>query len=392
MLSIEEITDTGRLKSLAKRWNHLLSESESNNIFLTWEWVFHWWQVYGNGKELHVLAVKDLHEEIVAIAPFYVRAKKFFSGLSVHEVRFLGTGEDVSPDYLDFIIRKGFEHEAIHALVGYLAVKNGWDIIHLTDMLSTSITAKAIREVATDIGLKVEKSQRAICPYIRLRPDWEEYIGSLSKNMRSNIKRRMRNLEKDFKTRYFVWQDMEGLAFVMEKLASLHNKRWEEKGGEHGFSSKQYKAFHQAVSKEFALKGWLQLSCLELNDEIVAILYDYRYGDKIYYYQGGFDPSLYKYSLGLVLRAYVIQKAIEDGIKEIDLLKGAYEHKYKWTQYDRQTINLTIGKNTLRNKIFFANSFRRPQIKAAIKKVFPEFLLERIRRAREVEGWLKKDE
>jgi CelD/BcsL family acetyltransferase involved in cellulose biosynthesis len=121
-----------------------------------------------------------------------------------------------------------------------------------------------------------------------------------------------------------------------------------------------------------------------LDGEIAAILYDYRYGEKIYYYQGGFDPSLYKYSLGLVLRAYVIQKAIRDGIKEIDLLKGAYEHKYKWTEYDRQTINLTIGKNNLRSKIFFVDSFRKPQMKAAIKKVLPEFLLERIRRAREV--------
>jgi CelD/BcsL family acetyltransferase involved in cellulose biosynthesis len=237
--------------------------------------------------------------------------------------------------------------------------------------------------VAEDNGLIVESSERAICPYIRLLPDWDEYIHSLSSNMRFNIKRRIRNLEKDFRTRYFVWQDTEGLEYVMDKLSSLHNKRWEQKGAKHGFSSKQYNAFHQTVAREFALKGWLQLSCLELDGEIVAILYDYRYGEKIYYYQGGFDPSLYKYSLGLVLRAYGIQKAIKDGIKEIDLLKGAYEHKYKWTEYDRQTINLTIGKNNLRSKIFFFDLFRKPQMKEALKKILPNFLLERMRRVRE---------
>jgi CelD/BcsL family acetyltransferase involved in cellulose biosynthesis len=384
MLFIEEITETENLKSLANQWNNILSQSESDNIFLTWEWVFNWWQVYGKGKELRVLVVRDQHEDIAAIAPLYSHAQTFLGSLSVNEIRFLGTGEDVSPDYLDFIIRKGFENEAIDTLMRYLAAENGWDILHLTDMLSTSVTTGVIRKVAVDNGLKVEKSERAVCPFIRLLPDWDEYIGSLSKNMRFNIKRRMRNLEKDFRTRYFVWQDMEGLEYVMGKLASLHHRRWEEKGAQHGFSSKQYNMFHQAVAREFALKGWLQLSCLELNDEIVAILYDYRYGDKIYYYQGGFDPSLYKYSLGLVLRAYVIEKAIKDGIKEIDLLKGAYEHKYKWTEYDRQTINLTIGKNTLKGKIFFVDAFRKPQMKAAIKKVLPEFLLEYIRRAREV--------
>src|SRR4030042_5175051 len=107
MLFIEEIADVVRLKSLANKWNDLLSQSESDNIFLTWEWVFNWWQVYGNRKELRVLVVRDHHEDIVAIAPFYVHVQKFFNSLSVNEVRFLGTGEDVSPDYLDFIIRKG---------------------------------------------------------------------------------------------------------------------------------------------------------------------------------------------------------------------------------------------------------------------------------------------
>jgi CelD/BcsL family acetyltransferase involved in cellulose biosynthesis len=384
MLLVEEIGDSVGLKSLANKWNNILAQSESDSVFLTWEWIINWWQVYGGGKELRVLVLKDQHEDIVAIAPFYVRTKKILGDLSINEMRFLGTGEDVSPDYLDVIIKRGFENEAINLLIKYLAVKNGWDVANLTDIVSTSSTIRAIQNMGGENGLIVKTSERAICPYVELLGDWEEYIGGLSRNMRYNIKRRMQNLEKDFKTRYFIWQDIGGLEYAMERLSFLHNKRWEQKGGKHGFSSKEYNAFHQAVAREFAMKGWLQLSCLELDGEIVGILYDYRYGNKIYYYQGGFDPSLYKYSLGLVLRAYVIQKAIENGIKEIDLLKGGYEHKYKWTEYDRQTINLTIGKNNLRSKIFFVDSFRKPRMKAAIKKIIPDFLLETMKRAREI--------
>src|SRR5512135_1071114 len=124
MLLIEEIAETRGFKSLANKWNDLLSQSESDNIFLTWEWVFHWWQVYGNGKELCVLVVKDQHGDMVAIAPLYSRTRTAFGGLSVKEMRFLGTGEDVSPDYLNFIIRKGFENEAVASLMGHLATEN----------------------------------------------------------------------------------------------------------------------------------------------------------------------------------------------------------------------------------------------------------------------------
>jgi hypothetical protein len=190
MLLIEEIGDTIRLRSLTNKWNNILSQSESDNIFLTWEWVFNWWQVYGAGKKLRVLVLRDPDEAIVAIAPFYVRAKKILGGLSINEIRFLGTGEDVSPDYLDFIIKKGFENEAINVFIKYLAVKNGWHIINLTDMLSTSFNVKILQKVAADNRLVVESSERATCPYIQLLPDWEEYIGGLSKNMRYNIKHR----------------------------------------------------------------------------------------------------------------------------------------------------------------------------------------------------------
>jgi CelD/BcsL family acetyltransferase involved in cellulose biosynthesis len=250
-------------------------------------------------------------------------------------------------------------------------------------MLSTSFNVKILQEVATDHRLVVQSTARAICPYIQLLSDWEGYLGGLSRNMRYNIRRRRQNLEKNFKTRYFIWQDIGTLGHAMERLSFLHKKRWERKGGKHGFSSQEYNAFHQAVAREFAMKGWLQLSCLELNGEIAGILYDYRYGNKIYYYQGGFDPSLYKYSLGLVLRAYVIERAIENGIKEIDLLKGDYNHKYMWTEHDRDTINLMIGNHTFGSKTFFFDVIRKPQMKAAIKKTLPNFLLKMMKRGEE---------
>jgi CelD/BcsL family acetyltransferase involved in cellulose biosynthesis len=379
MLRIEEITNIENLRQLGSVWNPLLSQSRSDSIFLTWEWVFNWWQVYGQGKELCVLVLKGQNGDIIAIAPFYVRKKKVFKSFSTHEVRFLGTGEDVSPDYLDLIIMKDREEEAINAFMEYISRKDGWDVLNLTDMLSTSISYALLKKAAADNGFIVESSECATCPYIQIPSSWEDYIEGLSKNMRYNVKRRIHNLEKNFKTRYFMWQDIEGLQNAMERLAFLHHKRWEEKSSIHSFSSKEYNTFHQAVAKEFVSKGWLQLSCLELNGEIAGILYDYRYKNKIYYYQGGFDPSFYKYSLGLVLRAYVIQKAIEDGIKEIDLLKGGYDHKYKWTESDRQTINLVIGKGTLRSNLFFFNTFKKPQIKSSIKKVLPAPFLKLVR-------------
>lgn len=380
MLKIEEIRDTGEFIKLAGVWNNLLSKSAADTIFLTWEWISNWWQVYSHDKELYVLTLKDNESTLIGIAPLYIRKNKILKGFPVNEVRFLGTGEDVSPDYLDFIIEQGRESEALDAFIRHLASKNQWDVLNLTDMPSTSSNIIFLAEPAKNNGFTIRQSECATCPYIALPSSWEEYVSTLSANTRYNVKRRIKNIERDFKTRYFVWEDFEMLDDAMERLAHLHNKRWEEKECRHSFSSNEYVSFHKAVAKDFAKQGWLHLSCLELDGEIVGMLYDYHYDGKIFYYQAGFDPSFYKYSLGLVLRAYVIQRAITEGVKELDLLKGAYAHKYMWTESDRQTVNMVIGRDTAASRIFFLNTFQKPRMKAAIKKALPASVLKLVKR------------
>jgi CelD/BcsL family acetyltransferase involved in cellulose biosynthesis len=384
MLIIEEITETNALERMTGVWNKILLESDADTIFLTWEWVFNWWQVYRKGKKLLVLVLKDQNKDIVSIAPLYLQRKRVLEGFWINEVRFIGSGEDVSPDYLDFIIKRGREDEAIAAIIKYFHAWRGWDAINLTDIVSTSHTIKVLPLIGGNDGFRVENRGCSICPYISLPSSWEEYLSGLSQNMRYNIKRRMKNLDKTFRTRYFFWEDIEGLQRAMEKLASLHRNRWKGRSWHYAFSTSEFNSFQQIVAKEFAHRGWLQLSCLELDGEIIGMFYDFKYGNKFYYFQGGFEPSLKSYSVGLVLRAFVIQKAIEMGIGEIDLLKGPYDHKYRWTSLDRHTCNLTIGKDSFASKLFFFDTFRKPQIKSTLKKFLPESLLKMIKRATDV--------
>jgi CelD/BcsL family acetyltransferase involved in cellulose biosynthesis len=191
----------------------------------------------------------------------------------------------------------------------------------------------------------------------------------------------MRNLERDFHARFFVWDDVQHLEAGMKRLALLHNKRWDQKNSRHSFSTDRYISFHQAVAGAFASKGWLQLSCLELNGEIAGMYYDYCYNNKIYYYQGGFDPALQKYSPGLVLRAHIIQKAIADGLEEIDLLKGAYDYKYMWTNVSRSTVRLIIGKNSPAYKLLDFYIAKKPQLKSSLTKILPEKIVRAIKNA-----------
>lgn len=376
MLTVQEINNTDELMQLRPMWNQLLRESECDNIFLTSEWIFSWWKVYGNGLKLFVLVLREGGKNIICIAPFYIRTKKFFKKFWVNELRFLSTGEDISPDYLNVIVKKGRESEAMKCLIEYLRGNKAWDIAVLTDILSTSGSIPELSRSGTACGLRVRMTDCATCPYIKLPSSWEEYLSGLGKNMRYNIKRRTSKLEKDFKVREFIWEDVEKIKDAIDKLGLLHRKRWEKKSLHYGFSSIKANAFHEAAARELAIRGWLHLSCLELDGDIVGMFYDICYGNKMFYFQGGFDPGLDKYSIGLVLRANIVRKAIEKQISEIDLLKGAYEHKYRWTRLDRQTVNIFIGKKSFVSNLLMFDSFNKPQIKSAIRNRLPEQVLE----------------
>ncbi len=375
MLTIEEITAVEDFRKLEPFWNRLLQESASDNIFLTWEWISNWWDVYGEGRELRIMVARDEKDSLIAIAPLYRVSGKVMKSVVVREIRFIGTGGDVSPDYLDIIIKRGMEETVIEALVRYLRTDREWDVASLTDIRTDSPNLNLLKNLASNSGLMVRTKPCAVCPYIKLPSSWGEYLDGLSANMRYNVKRRMRNLEKAFVARYFVWQDTETLDSAMKLLAALHLRRWEEKGTSRSFSTPQYNVFHQAVARDFAIKGWLHLSCLELDSEIVGMFYDYRYGSKIYYYQAGFDPEFSRYSPGLALRAHVIRGAIEEGLSEVDLLKGGHDFKYLWAQSDRSTTTLAVGRGTLAGRLYFLDAFEKPRMKAAIKETLPESLV-----------------
>ena len=65
-LVVEEISDVDSFRR--EIWDPLLRQSPDNHIFLTWEWLFSWWQYHGADKKLRIILIKD-NGRIIAIAP-----------------------------------------------------------------------------------------------------------------------------------------------------------------------------------------------------------------------------------------------------------------------------------------------------------------------------------
>jgi CelD/BcsL family acetyltransferase involved in cellulose biosynthesis len=181
------------------------------------------------------------------------------------------------------------------------------------------------------------------CPFVALPVSWEEYTGSLGKSLRKNIGYYRRLMEREHALEIETVTNGE-LPEAMEEFFALHQARWRRRRLPGAFAGNRVRRFHHEVAARFHERGWLRLHRLRLDGRTRAVLYCFNHGGKGYYYQGGFEPDLARYSPGTVLTAHAIQDAIHAGASEFDFLRGDEPYKYAWQASDRENVRLLIWR------------------------------------------------
>lgn len=370
MLSIKEITNDDEFYNLKDEWNKLLLNSESNNLFLTWEWLYNWWKFFGYNKELKILAIKD-DNELKGIAPFYISKNK---GKNTYQINFLGS-TGVGSDYLDFILQKGYENKVIFAIYRYLNSNDcRWQSINFTDIPANSRSIELIRNYYKNNFYMLTKNH-TICPYIPLPDNYELFMKSLSSNMRYNLGRKRRRFENGFKGKFIVVSEMNELDKSIEELFRLNLSRMKVKKIYSPFNNEQFSQFHKKIIPAFFEKDWLRLCFLKVGNEFIACLYIFKYGGKYYYYQSGFDPEWERLSPGLLLFSYCIENATLEGMNEFDFLQGEEEYKYHWTKNIRTNMQIKIYR---RKSVYLNEKFKtiaKQKLKQSLKQITNLFLI-----------------
>lgn len=342
------IGDGQALLDLRPEWNALVQESASSTPFLTWEWLQGWWSHLRGSASLNVIAVRS-RSELIGIAPLLAarRSLPFSSSLE-----FLGTGHAGS-DYLDLIIRKGREREAVGAMASVLESQQ---LALRLDHLPPSPLAEQLRQELTASGWAAIESSPDVCPVIKLAGlSWESYLSTLGASHRANVRRRLRQLNAAFDVTFALAGSHEERRAGLDALMSFHDRRWDDCGGSTAFCTSSLRAFHSHVTRQAFDAGWLRLYTLSLNGAIAAAMYGFLWNGRFYFYQHGFSAAYADHSAGLVLMALSIRAAIDEGAAEFDMLYGHEAYKKLWAREERPLGRLQLfpphfGGNLLRRQ------------------------------------------
>jgi CelD/BcsL family acetyltransferase involved in cellulose biosynthesis len=296
------------LDDLQEDWVRLAYES--GNLFSTWEWATTWWRHYGGANDPLVAARRE-GREAVALLPLYLWSRR-----PVRIARFIGHGP---ADQLGPICARGAGATAAEAL-RQASEQAEVDLV-LMELLPGRDSWKEL--------LGQQPLLRESSPTISLGAGWDGYLAARSANLRQQIRRRERQLDRRHAVRFRLATAPERLQEDLTLLYALHRARW---GGRSAFS--RFEGFHRDFAAIALERGWLRLWFLELDGRPAAAWYGFRYADVESYYQAGRDPAFRDESVGFVLLAHSIRQAAEEGVLEYRLLRGAERFKLRFADDD----------------------------------------------------------
>jgi CelD/BcsL family acetyltransferase involved in cellulose biosynthesis len=336
-MRIEHHFEDGGFSALRPEWNDLLQRSSGDTLFLTWEWQSTWWKHLGEGGLLLLGFRASDDGRLVGIAPLFRTQTP--DGLDVLHV--VGC-RDVS-DYLDLIIEDGQEAAVYEALLGYLeAHAPDWDLVDMCNIPQASSTYERLKALAETKGYQTLVEIEDVCPVIDLPDAWDEYLMSLDKKQRHEVRRKMRKAAAEAGARFYISGPEQDLQAEMQAFIDLHQKSTPEKDA---FMDSQMEGFFFDVAEILQEKGWLQLSFAEMGGQKAATLLSFDYGDAILVYNSGYDPTQFRHlSPGIVVTARSIEHAIALGRAKFDFLRGDEVYKYRFGAQDTHVRRLLIAQ------------------------------------------------
>jgi CelD/BcsL family acetyltransferase involved in cellulose biosynthesis len=368
-ITIKEILDAESFFALKNTWNELLQKSQANNIFLTWEWTYTWWEHYREGKDLFILVAEE-DGKIIGLAPLCSRRSRFFSIRSLNHIEFIGS-TGTSSEYLDFIAFEGRDKDVTYGFLDYIysSGKLKWVLLNLVSIRSDSITLRLIKQYLGEKGIEYSIYHERVSPYVDLPSSVEQYYESIMGKRIKRINTYRRKLFREFDVSIERVEKADNLNSNFELFTTLHQKRWNSKGGLGSFVStrEKYRLFHDKIIQLFFDKNWLYLTFLRVNGEPVAAQYNFLFCNKMYYYSTGFDPLWEKYRVGLIFQMMILEKAIMMGLSEFDFLRGTEEYKNYWAKKEHESIDMVIW----RSKFKFYQAKLEKKFRTVVNRVIP---------------------
>ena len=326
------VRTTTEWDALALEWDLLFARSHLQVPFLRFGYLRAWWQSLGGAEwqpensTLCIITARE-HGELVGIAPLFLSSKPGWQPA----LRLIGSIE-VS-DYLDLLSPPETLAAFLSGMLGFLRQDPELRAypLELLNLREDSRTLLALPGAAESNGYSYAEERLQPSPYITLADSWDAYLASVNKKQRHEIRRKVRNAENRHQMEWYTVQDAARLEEEVDAFIAMMRQDPRKAA----FLNPAMREHLQATARFAFEHGQLHLAFLTFEGHKAAAYFSFIEGGKLWVYNSAWEPLYAPCSPGWVLLAKVIQWAIDQGLREVDMMRGDEDYKYKFGAVNR---------------------------------------------------------
>jgi CelD/BcsL family acetyltransferase involved in cellulose biosynthesis len=318
--------------ALAEEWDELYQNAPLATPFQSWAWLYSWWEFYGEGYELRLVRIR--HDGLlVGLLPLMLERR---AGLG--RLRFVGTG---LTDYLDVLVREGWETRVPEAAVRGLRQMDGWQVVDLQQLRPE---AAAWNIFAEWVGPRTHVWQDS-CPVIRSE-SWDELLTSLSKKGRKMVRRTIRQAMADgIHSKLADVTDSEQAA---HRLVALHRELLGERDIVPEHLTRRFESLVATAVSRMVSRGLGGISEFWRGDEVVISnfwVYGYNWNCLGVFILGASQEAVQRYQWSSLCIWDAMNVARSRNSTCLDLLRGEEAYKLRWSSETITNRQMILGRS-----------------------------------------------
>lgn len=307
-----------------KEWDDVFNSFSCNRFFQSPKVKKIWWKHFGNNSQYKILVITYSNNKL--ILPLKIQGKT---------CSFIGSTDLF--DYQDLIYSN---HKDIglglEKLVNFISNDLSVEELRLNSIPDNSPTIKKMSMYLEKNNWQVDLTKEDVSPRISLPSTFDEYLSSLSKKNRHEIRRKLRKLDniKDVEEyEFFKYQDIKDNLDNFFRLLRMSSDEKNE------FMTLSRENFFRDLSLELSLQNQTRLRFLDIENKKVATSLSFVTKGTKYLYNSGYDPGYKDLSVGVLNHIFAIKNSISEKNKIFDFMRGDEVYKYRLGG-----INETISK------------------------------------------------
>jgi CelD/BcsL family acetyltransferase involved in cellulose biosynthesis len=286
-------------------WERLLATGRSDVVFLTWHWQKAWWESFGRGELLLVVAERD--GAVVALAPCFAEAGMVY---------FVGSG---GSDYLDFVgdigspeILDALLLEAKRRVGGFI----GFVFYHVPER---SHTAAHLQAAAVRLGWRCFEEGSQPAPAMDLGENGANAIAAANKQ---SLVRADRSFSRDGHLKVEHETRAEKILPHLDEFFAQHIGRWAATTSPSLFNDDVQQQFYRRLVRTAGETGWLRFTRLEWQGRAIAFHLGFCRRGNFLWYKPSFAFDLAERSPGTVLLRHLLLRGVEEKADTFDFGLG----------------------------------------------------------------------